>query len=308
MKPFKVSNEIYTPSGENINRYLTEVSNIPDLTVDEEFKIAELAYTGCEKSRNILVKSNLKFVISVAKAYYVPGKMISFSDLINQGNLGMIEAAIKYDPYKGFKFISYAIWYIRKEIFAILSRHSRNVTISVKKADTILKIGKIQTAFLSENERFPTNEEIIEELLRLGIVLNQEKEKAMRELNALLVCSTSPIRMEGDPNSDEFDPAPINVIPCSSSDPIPMTSLPSDDLKIIINKVLKCLDSREKIVFCQYNGLGQYENKKMRLEEIAWNLDVSKETARKVLKKAMRKIQRKYGRSKRELFTNITNI
>ena len=308
MKSFKVSNEIYTPSGENINRYLNEVSNIPDLTADEEFKIAKLAHNGCEKSRDTLIKSNLKFVISVAKAYYVPGKMISFSDLINQGNLGMIEAAGKYDPYKGFKFISYAVWYIRKEIFAILSRHSRNVTISVKKADTILKIGKVQTAFLSEYERFPTNEETIEELLRLGIILNQEKEKAMKELNALLACSAPGIRMEGDANSDEFDPAPINVIPCRSSDPIPMTSLPSDDLKIIIDKVLECLRIREKIVFCQYNGLGQYENKKMRMEEIAWNLDVSQETARKILKRAMRRIQKKFGRSKRELFTNITNI
>lgn len=308
MKPFKVSNEIYTPSGENINRYLTEVANISDLTADEEFKVATLAYDGCEKSKDLLIISNLKFVISVAKAYHVPGKMISFSDLINQGNLGMIEAAGKYDPYKGFKFISYAIWYIRKEMFALLSRHSRNVTLPVKKADTILKIGKVQAMFLSENERFPTNEEIIEELLRLGITLNKEQEKAMKELNALLACGAPGIRMEGDANSDEFDPAPINVIPCRSSDPIPMTSLPSDDLKIIIDKVLECLRIREKIVFCQYNGLGQYENKKMRIDEIAWQLDVSSETARKILKKAMRRIQRKYGRSKRELFTNITNI
>jgi RNA polymerase primary sigma factor len=302
MRQFKISADSPTDRDDNINRYFNDVNSFEMLSAEEEFEIAKLAYDGCQESKERLVKANLKFVISVAKAYHNRGKLITLSDLINQGNVGLIEAVERFDPYKGFKLISYAVWHIRKEIIEFIASHSRHVSIPRYKSTILMKIGRIQAMFLSTYERMPTNDELIEELKKIDVKLKP------KELNAISMCDAPISRLEGSKEEiDDFNPAPINVLSSTALTPRSLMNLDKEDFDIAFHKILKCLKHRERIIFCKANGLGGYKEK-TNLNIIADELELSRETVRQILVKAVMKIQRKYGRNENRFLVKAMTI
>lgn len=300
MRAFKVAKESPTDRDANINRYFSEVQMDWSISTQEEFELTKRVYeTGCQKSKDILVKANLRFVISVAKSYYHRGKFITLSDLINQGNIGLIESIDRFDPYKGFKLISYAVWHIRKEIIQYISSYSRHVSIPHYKTVILMKIGKIQTDFLAKHERMPTNEELLEKLDEIGFRVKNES-----ELNAMNMVSGPVTRLEGSKREeDEFNPAPINVISDSSLEPLSLNNLKDKDFNVKLSKMLSCLSPREKYIFCRHHGFGDFKEGS-DLNRVAEDLELSREGTRLILKKAKRKIQRKYGDNKNTFLVN----
>src|SRR4029077_14569390 len=158
MRQLKITKSITNRESQSLEKYLQEIGKVELISPEEEVKLATLIKQGCQKSLDRLTKANLRFVVSVAKQYQNQG--LSLPDLINEGNLGLIKAAQRFDETRGFKFISYAVWWIRQSILQALAEHSRIVRLPLNKIGHINKINKAFSSLEQEFEREPTNEEI----------------------------------------------------------------------------------------------------------------------------------------------------
>lgn len=282
MRQFKVSKEIYTIRNNTINSYMEDVRAIPEISSEEEYELALKVKEGCNISKDTLVKSNLRFVISVAKMYQRNNSIISLEDLINEGNLGMIEAAEKFDPSLGFKFISFAVWHIRRRIRESISKNSRQIKIPENQIQSAVKIGKIQTSYIQEFDRFPTPNEIQDELLKLDNPIKMTVES----INRILGEETRTIGLEST-SSEDSDYSPINYIGNSDD----MKNIASSDSSIILNELFKPLNNMEIQIISMKLGLPPYSEVYSN-KQIADRLGLAaQETIRKKAFKILRKIK-----------------
>jgi len=258
----------------SLDQYLREISQYPLITREDEAFLAQRIKTGCEESLDKLVRSNLRFVVSVAKKYQNQG--VSLSDLINEGNLGLIRAAHKFDETKGIKFISYAVWWIRQAILQALAEQSRIVRVPLNRAGTLHRIGKRSSALLQELGREPTVEEIAE-----GMDISQE------EVAKTLSISQSHLSLDA-PLTPGEDNKLLDYLP-DTQNPGPDDETFERALTESIEEVLSTLKEREARILRLYFGLDGQEP--MTLEEIGGLLGITRERVRQIKEKALARLR-----------------
>lgn len=264
----------------SIDKYLQEIGKYELLTPEEEIELARRAKQGDEKALEKLIQANLRFVVSVAKQYQNQG--LPLGDLINEGNLGLIKAAKRFDETRGFKFISYAVWWIRQSILQALAEQSRIVRLPLNKVGALNKIGKKLSQLEQEFEREPSANELAEEL-----------DMSVYEVADTLKSAGKHISMDA-PFAQGEDNKLLDVIP-SENEPMPDHELMRESLRREIEEALDTLDQREKEVVKLYFGIG-YEHP-LTLEEIGEKFKLTRERVRQIKEKAIRKL-RHHSRSK----------
>jgi RNA polymerase primary sigma factor len=270
-------------SNKSLNEYLKEISRENLLTADEEVELTKIMKTKgikAQKAKEKMIKSNLRFVVSVAKQYKNQG--LSFNDLINEGNLGLIKAASRFDETKGYKFISYAVWWIRQSILQALAEQSRVVRLPSNKISVLNKIHKTRSALQNKFEREPTMEEIA------GIMDTTED-----EIYNTLKISGQHLSIDS-PIKDGEDNRLIDVLKSDQS-PQPDSEITDFSLSVEIERALATLSLREREVITMYFGIDRYEP--LTLEEIGQELSLTRERIRQIKEKALQRLRHK-SRSK----------
>jgi RNA polymerase primary sigma factor len=257
-----------------LESYLKDISKIPLISAEEERELARRIKSGDEHAKKKLVEANLRYVISVANNY--AGYGIPLEDLINEGNLGLIEAARRFDETRGFKFISYAVWWIRQAILSAVAAQSRIIKIPMNRQSMLQKIGKIQNGFLQENGRLPTTPEIATEL---GV----DNQQVIRTL----VGASTPISLESPVRIGE-DFRLMDVLE-DQGQPYPDEYMYRGLLPRDIEKALATLTCREAEVLRLYFGLSG--RKPLTLSEIGERFRVTRERARQIKVKALQKLK-----------------
>ncbi len=258
----------------SLDQYLREISKYPLLQREDEVSIAKEIHTGCEEALDKLVRSNLRFVVSVAKKYQNQG--VSLSDLINEGNLGLIRAAHKFDETKGIKFISYAVWWIRQAILQALAEQSRIVRVPLNRAGTLHRIGKRSAALQQELGRDPTIDEIAE-----GMDIPRD------EVAKTLAISQTHLSLDA-PLTPGEDNKLLDYLPDDQS-PGPDDQTFERALSGSIVEVLSTLKEREAKILRLYFGLESQEA--MTLEEIGGLLGITRERVRQIKEKALARLR-----------------
>ena len=269
MKAFTIKQSITNRDRDSVNLYLKDISHIKMLTPDEEKQIAIRAKEGDKKAKDKLISANTRFVVSVAKQYQ--GQGLDLEDLIAEGNIGLIKAAEKFDPDKGFKFISYAVWWIRQSILQALSDKSRTIRLPLNQVTLLNKIRKATAEFAGKNERDPSLKEL-EEITGIP----SDKVYAILNMSAKLVSVDSPFK-------DEEEGTYIDVIPNQNS-PKADAELMKESKEADIAKVLSPLGPRSHDIIRMYFGLGTRE---MTLTEISEKFGVTSERIRQIKEKAL---------------------
>jgi RNA polymerase primary sigma factor len=258
----------------SLDQYLREISQYPLINRDEEVRLAQLIHTGCAESLDKMVRSNLRFVVSVAKKYQNQG--VSLSDLINEGNLGLIRAAHKFDETKGIKFISYAVWWIRQAILQALAEQSRIVRVPLNRAGTLHRIGKRSSALLQELGREPTVEEIAE-----GMDISQDEVAKTLSISQAHLSLDAPLTPGEDNKLLDYLPDTQNQGPDDETF--------EHALSECIEDVLSKLKDREAKILRLYFGLDGSEP--LTLEEIGQLLGITRERVRQIKEKALARLR-----------------
>jgi RNA polymerase primary sigma factor len=274
MRQLKITKQVTNRETASLDKYLQEIGKVELITADEEVELAQRIKAGDERALEKLTKSNLRFVVSVAKQYQNQG--LTLPDLINEGNLGLIKAAQRFDETRGFKFISYAVWWIRQSILQALAEQSRIVRLPLNKIGSINKINKTYALLEQSNERPPSAEEIAKEL---DMSVNDVKESLK---NAGRHLSMDAPLVEGE-DSNLYD------VLRSSESPNPDRELILDSLRTEIERSLETLTQREADVVRLYYGLGNQHP--MTLEEIGETFDLTRERVRQIKEKAIRRLK-----------------
>ena len=272
MRQLKITKSITNRESEALDKYLQEIGKEEMISVEEEVELAQRIRKGDEKALERLTKANLRFVVSVAKQYQNQG--LSLPDLINEGNMGLIKAAEKFDETRGFKFISYAVWWIRQSILQAIAEQSRIVRLPLNQVGSVNKINKILNKFEQENERRPSLEEISE-----VIDLPEDKIDEAMSINGRHVSVDAPF-VEGEDNS---------LLDVLVNDDAPMAdrTLVVESLKSEINNALKTLNERERNIIEAFYGINSPE---MTLEEIGTKFGLTRERVRQIREKAIRRL------------------
>ena len=273
MRQLKITKSITNRESEALDKYLQEIGKEEMISVEEEVELAQRIRKGDRKALERLTKANLRFVVSVAKQYQNQG--LSLPDLINEGNLGLIKAAEKFDETRGFKFISYAVWWIRQSILQAIAEQSRIVRLPLNQVGSVNKINKVLSKFEQENERRPSVEEISEKL-----DLPEEKIDEAMSVNSRHVSVDAPF-VDGEDNS---------LLDVLVNDDAPMAdkTLVMESLKAEINNALKMLNERERNVIEAFYGINQPE---LTLEEIGSKYNLTRERVRQIKEKAIRRLR-----------------
>jgi len=273
MRQLKITKSITNRDSSSLEKYLQEVGKENLLTPDEEVDLAQRIKKGDKVALEKLTRANLRFVISVAKQYQFQG--LSLPDLINEGNLGLIKAAERFDETKGFKFISYAVWWIRQSILQAIAEQSRVVRLPLNKVGSINKLHKAYSKLEQENDRTPTAEELAE-------MVDLPKEKVEKTLQL----SGKPLSMDA-PFDDDEDGSLLDVM---ENDDAPEAdgTLMNESLSREIERTLSVLPEKEKAVIKYFFGLGVGE---MSLEEIGQKLNLTRERVRQIKEKGIRRLR-----------------
>lgn len=267
-------------ANQSIDRYLKEISEVPLLTPKEEVELARRIRQGDQQALEKLTEANLRFVVSVAKLYQNKG--FSLGDLINEGNLGLIKAATRFDETRGFKFISYAVWWIRQGIMQALADHTRIVRLPLNRVGAIHKIVKAYSALEQEVEREPTASEIAQQVKMTNV-----------EVADTLRISGRHLSVDAPFNNSE-DNRLLDVIE-NDHHPPPDSELINESLRFEIERVLTTLTKREAEIIRMYYGLG-YEHPQT-LEDIGERFNLTRERIRQIKEKALLRL-RHFSRSK----------
>ena len=273
MRQLKITKSITNRESQSLDKYLQEIGHEELLSVEEEVELAQRIKKGDREALEKLTKANLRFVVSVAKQYQNQG--LSLPDLINEGNLGLIKAAEKFDETRGFKFISYAVWWIRQSILQAIAEQSRIVRVPLNQVSSVTKINRALNKFEQENERRPSVNEIAEK-----VDLPEEKIADAMKANSRHISVDAPFA-DGDDNSL------LDVLPNDDS-PMADNELVKESLRDEINRALSLLNERERNIIQAFFGINESE---MTLEEIGEKYGLTRERVRQIKEKAIRKLR-----------------
>ncbi len=273
MRQLKISKSITNRESESLEKYLQEIGREDLLTAEEEVELAQRIKKGDREALEKLTKANLRFVVSVAKQYQNQG--LSLPDLINEGNLGLIKAAEKFDETRGFKFISYAVWWIRQSIHQAIAEQSRIVRLPQNQVGSVSKINRALNKFEQENERRPNVSEIAEKT-----DLSEDKVEVALKSNTRHVSVDAPF-------SDSDDNSLLDVL-VNDDAPMADRSLVIESLRNEIAAALNILNDREQKIIKSFYGIGCQE---MTLEEIGHATGLTRERVRQIKEKAIRKLR-----------------
>ena len=273
MRQLKITQSITNRESASLDKYLQEIGHEELISVEEEVELAQRIRKGDRKALEKLTKANLRFVVSVAKQYQNKG--LSLPDLINEGNLGHIKAAEKFDETRGFKFISYAVWWIRQSILQAIAEQSRIVRLPLNQVGSVNKINKIANRFEQEHERRPSADEIGD-----FVDLPEEKIEDALKVNTRHVSMDAPFA-DGEENSL------LDILPNNDS-PDTDFELVMESLRNEINRALLTLNERERHIIEAFFGINQPE---MTLEEIGEKFGLTRERVRQIKEKAIRRLR-----------------
>ena len=273
MRQLKITKSITNRESASLDKYLQEIGKEDLITVEEEVELAQRIRKGDQEALEKLTKANLRFVVSVAKQYQNQG--LSLPDLINEGNLGLIKAAEKFDETRGFKFISYAVWWIRQSILQALAEQSRIVRLPLNQVGSLNKINKAFARFEQEHERTPSPEELAE-------ALDLPKEKVSDTLRV----SGRHVSIDA-PFADGEDNSLLDVL-VNNDSPNADKGLISESLGTEVERALGTLTDREKDIIKYFFGIGCPE---MTLEEIGEKFGLTRERVRQIKEKAIRRLR-----------------
>jgi len=273
MRQLVISNSFIKRDEASLEKYLQDIGQEKTITPEEEVELSRRIKTGDKEALDKLTKANLRFVVSVAKQYQNQG--LSLADLINEGNVGLMKAAERFDESRGFKFISYAVWWIRQSILQALAENSRIVRLPVNKANNVNRIKRALNKFEQENERIPNINEIAERL-----DLSEEKVAEAMKATSKHISVDVQLR-EGDN---------VSLLDMLSSEEEPSTDnkLVVESMREEIKKALSVLNEREKNIVMAFYGIGKEE---MTFDEIAKMYGLSRERVRQIKEKAIRKLR-----------------
>lgn len=273
MRQLKITKSITNRESASLDKYLQEIGREDLITVEEEVELAQRIKKGDQEALEKLTKANLRFVVSVAKQYQNQG--LTLPDLINEGNLGLIKAAEKFDETRGFKFISYAVWWIRQSILQALAEQSRIVRLPLNQVGSLNKINKAFARFEQENERTPSPEE-------LATVLDLPKEKVADTLRV----SGRHVSVDA-PFAEGEDNSLLDVL-VNNDSPNADRSLINESLSTEVDRALSTLTERERDIVKYFFGIGASE---MTLEEIGEQFGLTRERVRQIKEKAIRRLR-----------------
>lgn len=273
MRQLKITKSITNRESAALEKYLQEIGKEEMISAEEEVELAQRIRHGDQKALERLTKANLRFVVSVAKQYQNQG--ISLPDLINEGNLGLLKAAERFDETRGFKFISYAVWWIRQSILQAISEQSRIVRLPLNQVGSVNKIAHEINRFEQENERKPSLDEIAEK-----IDLPEEKIDEAMNINGHHISVDAPF-VEGEDNS-------LLDVMANENSPMADSSLVEESLKAEIQNALNVLNERERNVIEASYGINRPE---LTLEEIGSKFGLTRERVRQIKEKAIRKLR-----------------
>ncbi len=273
MRQLKITKSITNRESASLDKYLQEIGREDLVSVEDEVKLAQRIHKGDAKAKEDLTKANLRFVVSVAKQYQNQG--LSLPDLINEGNLGLIKAVEKFDETRGFKFISYAVWWIRQSILQALAEQSRIVRLPLNQVGSLNKINKAFSQFEQENERRPSVDE-------LAVWLNMLVEKIYDTIKVSgRHGSVDAPFVEGEENS-------LLDVLVNEDSPTADHSLVNESLSREIDRAISTLTDREKEILQMFFGIGRQE---MTLEEIGDKFNLTRERVRQIKEKAIRRLR-----------------
>ena len=275
MRQLKIVKQITNRESQSIEKYLQEIGKEDLLTADQEVDLAQRIRQGDQEALERLTKANLRFVVSVAKQYQNQG--LSLNDLINEGNLGLIKAALRFDETRGFKFISYAVWWIRQSILQGLAEHSRIVRLPANKVGALNKLKQTFSQLEQEFEREPTAEEVAEVMEISSDEVGEYIKTGGRHISL-----DAPIGAEEEGNM-------MNIMRDKDSKS-PESGLISDSLKKEVKRILNALSPRESTILSHFFGLNG--NDYLSFEEIGQKLNLSRERVRQLKEKAIKKLRK----------------
>lgn len=273
MRQLKITKSITNRESASLDKYLQEIGHEELITVEEEVELAQRIKKGDRKALEKLTKANLRFVVSVAKQYQNQG--LSLPDLINEGNVGLIKAAKKFDETRGFKFISYAVWWIRQSILQAIAEQSRIVRLPLNQVGSVNKINRMLSKFEQENERRPNIDEIADR-----IDLPEDKIEEALKANGRHISVDAPFA-DGEENG-LLDILPNVDTPSADND------LVIESLREEIGRALNLLHERERKIIEAFFGIGMPE---MTLEEIGDKYELTRERVRQIKEKAIRRLR-----------------
>jgi RNA polymerase primary sigma factor len=274
MRQLKIVKQITNREHKSLDKYLQEIGSVSMITADEEVELAVRIREGDERALERLVNANLRFVVSVAKQYQNQG--LPLGDLINEGNLGLIRAAQRFDETRGFKFISYAVWWIRQSILQALAEQARIIRLPLNRIGALTKINKAASVLEQKYEREPSTEE-------LATLLELEVD----HVEDYLKTSTRHISIDA-PMSTEEDSSLLSLLP-SLDEPDPDSYLIKESLQSEIHNSLRILSEKERNVVCYFFGISRHSE--LSLEEISNKMELTRERVRQIKEKALKKLK-----------------
>lgn len=274
MRQLTISKQVTNRESASLEKYLHDIGKVELLTAEEEVELARRIRKGDQQALERLTKANLRFVVSVAKQYQNQG--LNLPDLINEGNLGLIKAAERFDETRGFKFISYAVWWIRQSILQAVAEQARIVRLPVNKIGTINRINRAYAHLEQEFHREPK----IEEIATLLDLSEAEVKESLRN---------SPRHLSMDASLTQDDDNNLYDVLKSESSPMPDRELLIESLQLEISKLMEILNPRSADIIKMYYGIGVKHP--LTLEEIAERHDISRERVRQIKEKAIRRLK-----------------
>jgi RNA polymerase primary sigma factor len=286
MRQLKITKSITNRESQSLEKYLQEIGKVELISPEEEVQLALAIKEGCQRSLDRLVRANLRFVVSVAKQYQSQG--LSLPDLINEGNLGLIKAALRFDETRGFKFISYAVWWIRQSILQALAEQSRIVRLPLNKVGLTNRINKAYQLLEQEFEREPTHEELADLL-----------EITLEEVSATMSIGGRHISMDS-PMGEGEEITLADVLENQNAEKTDAKLEYYESLHLEIERSLRALTERQKEVICYFFGIGV--DHPLSLEDIGERFNLTRERVRQIKDKAIDKMQTKSRRQQLRVY------